>query len=272
LRWVAIGAVALGAIYAAFIIFDRFGSSSSDRRPGAEVAVAPTPARTPAPTELGPELLPDPVDTGLLKVEPERPGDPPAFEVFIHEITCSMYRDFLQGTLLGQHNPDGWSVGFNPPDGWEELPVTGIGWEDAVAYCRWFGQVKGLPPNTARLPTRAEVERMLRYPLSRRLGGSIADPGALERLGQRFDRLTVVGSERRDMLFHPEGQIYGLIGNAAEWGWERNDRGERVVFGAGFEGDGEAPDPLRPKHRPSDARHPIIGFRVVIGSRPLPPQ
>jgi serine/threonine-protein kinase len=44
--------------------------------------------------------------------------------------------------------------------GWEQLPVLGISWDDAVAFCDWMGAKGGWPG--ARLPTAPEWEKAAR--------------------------------------------------------------------------------------------------------------
>ena len=73
-----------------------------------------------------------------------------AFYMDKHEVTTAQYARFLEATG---------SVG--EPEGWEdvkldeagELPVVGVDWNDADAYCRWAGR---------RLPTETEWEKAAR--------------------------------------------------------------------------------------------------------------
>ena len=73
-----------------------------------------------------------------------------AFYLDKYEVTVSRYARFLQAT-----------GSVKPPEGWEELvldsggelPVVGVDWRDADAYCRWAAK---------RLPTDAEWEKAAR--------------------------------------------------------------------------------------------------------------
>lgn len=83
----------------------------------------------------------------------ERPGHRvfvDAFELGVYPVTRAEYAAFL--TATGHEPPCDWShPPFAPPD----LPVVGVSWCDAVAYCAWRSDREGC---TVRLPTEAEWE------------------------------------------------------------------------------------------------------------------
>ncbi|HEX9278533.1 MAG TPA: SUMF1/EgtB/PvdO family nonheme iron enzyme [Casimicrobiaceae bacterium] len=131
-----------------------------------------------------------------------------AFYLDQHEVTTSRYRNFLEAT-----------GSVRPPDGWEEvdvakvgdLPVIGVDWHDASAYCTWAGK---------RLPTESEWEKAARGTDARKYpwGNEPPTPAHANFLngapGAYRDGLKPVGT-------HPAGRspsgIDDLAGNAAEW-------------------------------------------------------
>jgi formylglycine-generating enzyme required for sulfatase activity len=72
-----------------------------------------------------------------------------AFEIGVYPVTRAEYSDFLQAT--GHPAPREW---LSPELGQPDLPVVGVSWDDATAYCGWR--------ENARLPTEAEWERAAR--------------------------------------------------------------------------------------------------------------
>jgi hypothetical protein len=72
------------------------------------------------------------------------------FYIDKYEVTLSRYAKFVAAT-----------GGARPPEGWQQLhlesagalPVVGVDWHDAEAYCRWAGK---------RLPTESEWEKAAR--------------------------------------------------------------------------------------------------------------
>jgi len=75
-----------------------------------------------------------------------------AFELAVYPVTCAEYAEFLAAT--GHEPPRDWQLFGRAPD----LPVIGVSWNDADAYCRWSAGA-GRP---VRLPSEAEWERAAR--------------------------------------------------------------------------------------------------------------
>jgi formylglycine-generating enzyme required for sulfatase activity len=72
-----------------------------------------------------------------------------AFEIAVCQVTVREYATFLEAT--GHAAPREWGA---PEFAHDDLPVVGVSWNDAMAYCRWTGR--------ARLPAEAEWERAAR--------------------------------------------------------------------------------------------------------------
>jgi formylglycine-generating enzyme required for sulfatase activity len=203
--------------------------------------------------------------------------DSPRREVYLdayyidqYEVTVARYARFLQATG-GTGAPDGWeSVNV---DQHAQLPVVGVGWQDAHAYCGWAGR---------RLPTEAEWEKAARGTDRRRYPWGDQSPD-LERANfansapETYDGgLTPVGS-------HPQGRspvgAHDMAGNAAEWvaDWytelfavddRRNPKGPdagegRVIRGGGrFDPDFRITATRRSQARPQ-TRLEDLGFRCA---------
>ena len=74
------------------------------------------------------------------------------FELCVFPVTQASYADFLRAT--GHQAPREWPPVLLEPD----VPVTGVSWLDAEAYCEW--RTRNRDP--VRLPTEAEWERAAR--------------------------------------------------------------------------------------------------------------
>jgi formylglycine-generating enzyme required for sulfatase activity len=194
-----------------------------------------------------------------------------AFYMDKFEVTTARYARFMKATGSAR-----------PPEGWDEidperaaqLPVTGVGWHDANAYCRWAGK---------RLPTEAEWEKAARgndgrlYPW----GDETPSPGRANFANtspKAYDGgLAAVGA-------HPAGRspfgVHDMAGNAAEWvadwyaegfrrGDTRNPQGppagqSKVVRGGGRFDPGPRIAVTRRYHASPDQRLEDIGFRCAL--------
>jgi formylglycine-generating enzyme required for sulfatase activity len=125
-----------------------------------------------------------------------------------YEVTTSRYAKFLEAT-----------GSVRPPDEWEELdlsrggdlPVIGVDWHDAQAYCKWAGK---------RLPTEAEWEKAARGTDGRRYPWGNASPMPDQANFHNASPQAYTGG-LAPVGTHAPGKspfgIHDLAGNAAEW-------------------------------------------------------
>lgn len=114
------------------------------------------------------------------------------------EVTNAAYRRCALAKVCRWPSPKAWHRGAR-------LPVTGVTWFDAAAYCRWRGK---------RLPREAEFERAVRGDDGRRYpwGDARPTPALTVALDQRHP--APVGSRPRGR--GPYGHD-DLLGNVWEW-------------------------------------------------------
>src|SRR5436190_1520250 len=75
------------------------------------------------------------------------------FELAVCAVTRGEYERFVAAAGTADHDlPRDWS---HPAFARADLPVVGVNWFDAVAYCAWRSQEEG---RRVRLPTEAEWE------------------------------------------------------------------------------------------------------------------
>ncbi len=164
----------------------------------------PPPATTPA-MPAGVVAIPAGTYTigrsdGPAWARPAHPVAVPAFYLERTEVTVGAYRRFTDAT----GTPAPWRT---QPD--SSLPVTGVMWAEATAYCAWKY------PGRGRLPSEEEWEAAARGPDARRFPwGATWSAGAANTQGARRAGPAPVGS-------YPRGNsalgIEDLIGNVWEW-------------------------------------------------------
>ncbi len=126
-----------------------------------------------------------------------------AFYIDRFEVTNKHYKSFVGAT--GHQPPRAWARGSFPA-GEENLPVTGISWEDAVVYAAWAGK---------RLPSESEWEKAARgtdgrvYPWGNEFTAAKCNSAE-----QNAAKAVAVGTAPGDSSPY---DIKDLAGNAIEW-------------------------------------------------------
>ncbi len=195
-----------------------------------------------------------------------------AFYIDRYEVTTARYAKFLAAT-----------GGVRPPDEWEtlvpardaELPVVGVDWNDASAYCAWAGR---------RLPTDTEWEKAARGTDERRYPWGNVTP-TLAEANHLNTSPDAYGGGLMKVGSHPSGRspygVHDLAGNANEWvaDWftesfpvseRRNPKGPasgngRVIRGGGRFDPAERMVATKRYHGEPDLRNEDIGFRCARG-------
>ncbi|MEO7522351.1 MAG: SUMF1/EgtB/PvdO family nonheme iron enzyme [Gemmatimonas sp.] len=205
---------------------------------------------------------------------PKRDVHVDSFYIDQFEITTARYAKFL-GATGAVRPPDDWES-LTPATG-NDLPVVGVDWHDADAYCRWARR---------RLPSDAEWEKAARGGDRRSYPWGNSSP-TLERANYENASPTAYGGGLLPVGKHPAGRSpYGaddLAGNAAEWtaDWYaervsssevRNPHGpekgeQKTVRGGGRFDSGDRISPTRRYYASPETRGNDIGFRCARNAR-----
>jgi formylglycine-generating enzyme required for sulfatase activity len=160
--------------------------------------------------------------------QPQHLVDLPGYAIGKYPVTVGEYRAFMESEGYARHQywtESGWAwretLGRLQPDFWdqgqwtgdERLPVVGVSWYEASAYCRWLSEQTGRP---FRLPNEAEWEKAAR-----------GTDGRLYPWGDMFDarrcntRAGGPGCTTPVDQYSPQDESpYGcaeMAGNASEW-------------------------------------------------------
>jgi formylglycine-generating enzyme required for sulfatase activity len=152
----------------------------------------------------------------------------PGYAIAKYPVTVGEFRAFVDagGYQSGRYwTVAGWewcqAEGRTRPDYWDDegwagddrLPVVGVSWYEATAYCRWLSEATG---RTYRLPSEAEWEKAARgtdgrlYPW-----GDVFDASYCNTRAGGMERTTPVGQ------YSPSGDsphgCVDMVGNVSEW-------------------------------------------------------
>lgn len=182
------------------------------------------------------------------------------------EVTNEQYRDFVKAA---EHKPpEHWKGGEFPPGSALE-PVTGVSWNDAVAYCKWLSREINAE---ARLPTEAEWAAAARGREDRKY------PWGNDWNERAADSMETGGRVRAVKSF-PAGKspvgAYDMAGNVWEWTadeWRGEDGQPKVKDGVTFYviKGGSAKEPRSLVNVESrygvaaDKSSAALGFRYVV--------
>ncbi len=196
------------------------------------------------------------------------------FYIDKYEVNVSRYEEFLNYTA--HKYPSMWDQAKTSKHG--GLPVIGVDWYDANAYCRWAGK---------RLPTEAEWEKAARGTDARTYPWGEEQPTkARANFGQDGYQKNIYDERLAYEDSYETGRspygVYHLAGNVWEWvdDWYAEDyydspkagrnptgppRGNFKVLrgGSWFTADVELRTARRFKYEPS-RYNPNLGFRCVL--------
>jgi formylglycine-generating enzyme required for sulfatase activity len=186
-------------------------------------AVPPPTIAPPKPEDLTP-MVPIPAGEfvmgsgprdGLADETPQKRITLDAYSLDKFETTVGRYARFLQAS--GADSPEYWNLVSLENDA--ELPVVGVDWDQAQAYCKWAGK---------RLPTEAEWEKAARGTDGRKHPwGNEGPTPQVANFGKGgtfgySKSLSKVGSYESGKS--PYG-VYDMIGNVWEWVADWYDKG-----------------------------------------------
>lgn len=161
--------------------------------------------------EAGPFTMGSPEGKGFPEYEtPEFKLDLPVYRIGIYPVTNGQYAAFLSDTNRSAWSELGWGSQSNMANELKDLPVRGVTWIGALAYCRWLQKKTGRPYT---LPSEAQWEKAARGP-----DGNIFPWGDDWQDGKLCNTDSTVVTA---VNAFPKGispyDCYDMVGNIREW-------------------------------------------------------
>lgn len=146
-------------------------------------------------------------DDEMSFAQPQHVVELAAFRIGRFPITQRQYATFLRKTG-GAATPELNWYGNQPPKGSERMPVSGVTWYEAVAYCEWLSEQSG---RTYQLPSEAQWEKSARGTEGNRFPwGDEMQP---QRCNTDLKQITPIDAFPAQS---PYG-CYDMVGNVREW-------------------------------------------------------
>ena len=231
----------------------------------------------PPPSSYVKAFSPNEIDKSMMSLIPAGPfaaGEEqivvelPSFHLSVTEVTNEQYQRFILAT--NHAPPSSWPGGKYPAEK-ASLPVVGVTWHDAQAYCKWAN---------GRLPTELEWEKG-----ARGTDGRVYPWGDTWLDGVCNSSVKIPSTQPRPVRDMQKGLspwgVFQMAGNVAEWCADKYiptafDRyktgkidpptgaGEHVVKGGSWDdGSPEALKACRRNHMPAGDRNLTVGFRIA---------
>jgi formylglycine-generating enzyme required for sulfatase activity len=136
----------------------------------------------------------------------------PDTSIYSDEFRQEVERWLERRPAARRHQPFFWD---DPQWNADNLPVVGVTWYEAQAYCNWL---RGVTGQAFRLPTEAEWERAARGQANTQWPwGDEWDAGRGNSEESQLQATTPVGMYPHGAALWPTGAVEDLVGNVLEW-------------------------------------------------------
>jgi formylglycine-generating enzyme required for sulfatase activity len=170
-------------------------------------------------------------DNDMSHAAPQTAVDLPTYAIGLYPVTNEQFAEFVQQSGRLASSDLLWE-GNRPPRDQLRHPVTGVTWQEALAYCQWLAELTERPYS---LPNEAQWEKA-----ARGVDGRLYPWGNEWEDGRCNDDLAVVTAVDAFPPQSPYG-CYDMVGNGREWTttlWGDNPREPESLYRYPWVGDG----------------------------------